>query len=120
MADILFQYTFFGILFISLLIAVGLGALYSAYVNRDKVYPSASCRRRAVSFIGVVLLILGVSCFAGMLLLRLKRDGTLLNVWTFGFVIGFVLETCFLIGIGYYAVNRSRRKFLERNGGPPQ
>lgn len=126
MADMLFQNTFFVILLISLLIAIGLGALYSVYATRHKILPSTArrrrvifIRRRVISIMGVILLLLGMSFFVGMLLLRLKRDGTLISLWTLGFVIGFVLATGCFAGVFYYAARRSIRMFLERNDGLP-
>jgi len=120
--NIFFQNTYFVILFISLLIAIGLGALYSIHATRHKIIPSPPrrlratyVRRRVLSIIGVILLILGLGCFVGMLLLRLARFGTLLNIWTLGFVIGCVLATCLLTGVGFYAARRSIRIFLERS-----
>jgi hypothetical protein len=116
MADMLFQNTFFVILLISLLIAIGLGALYSVYATRHKILPSTARRRRVISIMGVILPLLGMSFFVGMLLLRLKRDGTLISLWTLGFVIGFVLATGCFVGVFYYAARRSIRMFLDKNG----
>jgi hypothetical protein len=111
MADILFQGSFFVIQLICGLVVSGLDSLYFIYAYRQRTYPSATFRRRVTSSIGVVLLVLGIILFVAMLFLRLRRDGTLLNSWTLGFVLVTVVETTLLTFFSGRVVKR-RLKML--------
>ena len=96
MVNILFQDSFFVIQLICCLTGSGLNSLSFLYAYRQRTSPSATFRRRVTSSISVILLVLGIILFVGMLFLRLRRDGTLLNLWTFGFVLVTVVETILL------------------------
>ncbi len=97
MVNILFQGSFFVIQLVCCLVGSGLISLYFIYAYRQRTYPSATFRRIVTSSISVALLVLGIILFVGMLFLRLRRDGTLLNSWTLGFVLVTMVETTLLM-----------------------